>query len=77
MRRTLIIGIIVLALGIIGFTVQRYVYLGASNAIDIGRIEFQTTEAKTFPFQDIVYAAAVVVGVMLVVSGTRAPSHRR
>lgn len=77
MRRTLIIGIVLLVLATLGFAAQRIGYLQGSNAIDLGRLGQGLSGRESFPFIDIAAAVATVAGYLLVVAGTRAPAHRR
>lgn len=77
MRRTLIIGIVLLVLATVGFAVQRIGYLQAFPSIDLGRLGTELQGRMSYPFIDIASAAATLVGVMLIIAGTRAPAHER
>ena len=76
MRRTLIIGIILLVLGILGFTVQRVSFLRTREVLDVGPVSVETTERKTVPIPDIAAGAAVVAGIVLIIVGAGSSSNK-
>lgn len=64
------IGIILIVLGIVGFAVQRVSFTQRETALEVGPIEVTTTQERSIPIPDIAAGAAVVVGLILVVTGS-------
>lgn len=69
MKSITVIGIILIVLGILGFTLQRVSFLQTKNVIDAGPIQVQTQERKSIPIPDLASGAAVAAGVILVIMG--------
>lgn len=76
MRRTMIIGIILLVLGILGFVFQRVTFLQTKNVVDLGPVQVQTQERKSLPIPDIAAGVAVAAGLILIVAGGRSGGGR-
>ncbi len=74
MRRTVIIGVILIVLGLLGFIYPRISFTEKSTAIDLGPVEIQTEQRRTIPIPEIAAGLAVAAGVVLVVAGSRGRS---
>lgn len=71
MKPIMIIGIALIALGIVAFTYQGITYTSREKIIDIGPIQATHETKKTIPLSPILGGVALVGGIMLVISGTR------
>lgn len=77
MRIMTIIGIILIALGVIGLIYGGITYTSSSNAITMGDMHLQVDETRHIPFSPIAGALAVLVGVILIVFDRRRQSRGR
>lgn len=66
-----IIGIILVALGILALAYQGFTYTKKENVVDMGAIKITSNEDKTIPLPPYVGAGLVIVGVGLVWFGGR------
>ncbi len=66
-----IIGIILLALGILALVYQGITYTKRDKAVDAGPIQITTKEDKHIPLPPIVGIVACVCGVALIVVDSR------
>jgi hypothetical protein len=71
MKATTIVGIALIALGIVAFAFGGISYTDREKVLDIGPIEATTEERKTIPLPPILGGAALVAGVVLLVAGAR------
>jgi hypothetical protein len=71
MKGTTIVGIVLIVLGIAALALGGISYTDREKVLDIGPIEATTEERKTIPLPPIAGGAAVVAGVVLVISGAR------
>jgi len=71
MRTTTIVGILLIAIGIVAFGYQGITYTTKENVVDIGPLKLTTETTKTFPLPPVVGAVALVGGVVLLVMGRR------
>jgi len=71
MRTTTIIGIMLIALGIVAFGYQGITYTTRENVVDLGPLQMTAETTKTFPLPPIVGALALVGGIVLLVVGRK------
>ena len=72
MKQTLIIGIVLIAIGVGTLAYQGITYTTREKIIDIGPIQATHETKKTIPFSPILGGCALAGGVVLVLMGTRA-----
>ena len=66
-----IIGIVLLALGIIALAYQGITYTKHTEVLEIGDLKVETREKKKIPVSPILGVVAVVAGVVLIVADRR------
>jgi hypothetical protein len=66
-----IIGIILIALGVVGLIYGGITYTSSRNVIDMGSVHLQVDQKKQIPLSPIAGAAAVAIGVVLIILGRR------
>jgi len=66
-----IIGIVLLALGIIALAYQGITYTKHTEVLEIGDLKVETREKKKIPLSPILGVVAVVAGVVLIVADRR------
>ncbi len=66
-----IIGVILIVLGILGFLFGGISFTQRETVAEIGPIEVQREETRTFPIAPIASAAALIAGIGLVIAGSR------
>jgi len=71
MKITTIIGVILIALGIISLVLQGITYTTHEKVINLGPIHATAEEKKTIPLHPIFGAILLVSGVVLLVTGRR------
>jgi len=71
MKTYTLIGIILIAIGIIAFTYQGITYTTREKVVDIGPIQMTADKTKTIPLPPIVGGIALVGGIVLLVAGGR------
>ena len=71
MKPTIIIAIILIALGIAAFAYQGITYTTREKVVDIGPIQVTAEKTKTIPLPPIVGAIAIVGGIVLLVMGMK------
>jgi len=71
MKSTIIIAIILIALGIAVFAYQGITYTTREKVVDIGPIQVTSEKTKTLPLSPIIGAIALVGGVVLLVVGVK------
>lgn len=64
-----VIGIILIALGVIAFAFQGITYTKHEKIIDVGPIHASTDEKKTIPLPPVLGGIALVGGIVLLVVG--------
>jgi len=75
MNTLTILGIILIALGVVGLIYGGITYTSHRNVIDIGSVQLKVDEKETIPLSPIAGAAAVAAGVILMVVGRRRPAR--
>lgn len=71
MKPRTLIGIFLIAIGIVAFAYQGITYKSREKIIDIGSVQVTSEKTKTFPLPPIVGAVAVVGGIVLLVMDKR------
>ena len=73
MKTQSIVGVVLIAIGIIAFGYQGFTYTTREKAIDLGPIQVTTEKTHTFPLPPIVGGVALVGGILLLLTaGKRA-----
>ncbi len=72
MKTPLLIGVILLALGIISLAYQGITYTTKEKVLDIGPIQATADKTKTIPLPPIVGAIALAAGLGLVLTNRKA-----
>ena len=73
MKINTVIGIILIALGIVAFAFQGITYTTREKAVDLGPIQVTTEKTQTIPLPPIVGAIALVGGIVLLIVEKRRP----
>ncbi len=71
MNVTTIIGIILIVLGTVGLIYGGISYTSSRNVVDMGSMHVQVNESRQIPLSPIAGAAAIAVGVILIIVGRR------
>ena len=74
MRGSVILGVLLVALGILALTYRGVTYTDRDKVLDVGPIEATTTEKKTVPIHPLFGTIAIVGGLVLLVAGARRSS---
>ena len=71
MKPTIIIAIILIALGIAALAYQGITYTTIEKVVDFGPIQVTAEKTRTIPLTPIVGAIAIVGGIVLLVIGMK------
>ena len=71
MKTYTLLGIILIAVGIIAFAYQGITYTTREKVVDVGPIHMTAERSRTIPLTPIVGALALVGGIALLVTGSR------
>jgi uncharacterized membrane protein len=71
MKPLTLIGIILIVVGIVALAYQGITYTTSERVVDLGPLKVDAKREKTIPLPPIAGGAALVVGVILVVVGSR------
>lgn len=71
MKPMALLGVVLLVLGLAALAYQGFTYTSREKIIDIGPLEASADTEKTVAIPPIASGAAVVVGVVLLVAGSR------
>jgi hypothetical protein len=71
MNTTTIIGIILIVLGVAGLIYGGITYTTSKDIMDVGSMHVQVDQHKQIPVSPIAGAAAVAIGVVLILFGRR------
>jgi uncharacterized membrane protein len=74
MKTNMLIGIILIAIGIVAFAYQGITYTTREKVVDIGPLQMTAEKTKTLPLPPIVGGVALVGGIVLLVMGSRKSS---
>jgi hypothetical protein len=66
-----IAGVVLIILGIVGFTMGGFSFTREKKDVDMGPIQIQHKQRKTVPISPAISLVAVVGGLVLVVAGSR------
>jgi hypothetical protein len=66
-----IAGVVLIILGIVGFTMGGFSFTREKKDVDMGPIQIQHKQRKTVPISPAISLVAVVGGLVLVVAGAR------
>lgn len=71
MKTSMLMGIILVALGVVAFAYQGITYTTREKVVDLGPIQVTADKTKTFPLPPIVGGIALVGGIVLLVMGNK------
>lgn len=71
MKTTTVLGIIVLAVGMLALVYQGVAYTTSEEIVHIGPIQIVEQDTSTIPLPPIVGVIAVIAGAVLILSGNR------
>lgn len=71
MNALTVVGIVLLALGVVALAYQGITYTTKDKVVEIGPLKVEAEREKTIPLPPIVGGAAVVAGVVLLIAGAR------
>jgi hypothetical protein len=71
MKTNTLLGIILIAIGIVVFAYQGITYTTRENVVDLGPIHMTAERTRTLPLPPIVGAFALVGGIVLLVTGSK------
>lgn len=71
MKPTILIAIILIALGVFAFAYEGFNYTTRENVVDIGPLKVTAEKTKTLPLPPIVGAIALIGGIVLLVVGSK------
>lgn len=74
MKSTMIIGIVLIILGVIGLGYQGITYTTREPVADIGGVHITTEKEKTIPIPAIAGGVALAGGIAIVVAASRKTS---
>jgi hypothetical protein len=72
MKTSPMIGLILVMFGVLALAYQGITYTTHKKVLDIGPIQATETEHKTIPLPPIVGGIALIGGIVLLVSGSKA-----
>ena len=71
MKAATIVGILLIVLGIVGFSVGGFSFTHQKKDVDLGPLQVSHEQKQTVPISPILSVLALVAGVGLVVVGVR------
>ena len=71
MKTNTLLGIILIAVGIVAFEYQGITYTTREKVIDLGPMHMTADRTRTLPLPPIVGAIALVGGIVLLVMGSK------
>lgn len=71
MKAAIIVGIVLIILGIIGFATGGVSFTHQKKVVDMGPVQVSHKDKETFPISPVLSTIAVVAGVVLVGVGAR------
>ena len=71
MKTFTLVGLVLIALGVVALIYQGFTYTTRETVIDIGPIQATAEREKTFPLPPVLGIAAIVGGVALMMAGAR------
>src|SRR5260370_36976474 len=71
MKPLTIVGIVLIALGVIALAYQGVTYTTKENVIEVGPLKIEATKEKTIPLPPVLGGVAAAAGVVLMIVGAR------
>ncbi len=71
MKTYTLLGIILIAVGVIAFAYQGITYTTREKVVDLGPIQMTADRSRTIPLTPVVGAIALVGGIALLVTGSK------
>jgi hypothetical protein len=71
MKPLVIVGIILIAIGVVALAYQGISYTTTERVVDIGPIKIDAQKEKTLPLPPVLGGVAVAAGVVLLIFGAR------
>ena len=71
MRQMSVVGVVLIALGLVALVYQGVTYTSRETVIDIGPLHATADREKTLPLPPVFGVAAVAGGVVLLIAGVR------
>jgi hypothetical protein len=71
MKASLIIGVLLIALGLVGLVAGGITYTKEKDSADLGPVGITVEQKKRIPLSPVVSVVAVVAGVALLLTGSR------
>lgn len=71
MKTTLVLAVVLIAIGIVAFGYQGITYTTKENVVDVGPLKVTTEKTKTFPLPPIVGALSIAGGIGLLIVGRK------
>lgn len=69
MQRLITIGVVLIALGILGFVFPRIAFTEEETVIDAGPLQLEAERERSVTIPDIASGSAIAVGTILVIVG--------
>ena len=71
MKPMMIVGILFLVLGVVSLGYQGFTYTTKEKVVDLGPVQITADKEKTIPLPPVLGGSALVVGLVLLVMGSR------
>jgi uncharacterized membrane protein len=71
MKPLVIVGILLIALGVVALAYQGITYTTHDKVVDLGPLKVEKKEEKTIPLPPIVGGVALVAGIVLLIASSR------
>ena len=71
MKPLVLVGIVLIALGVVGLVVENVSFTERKTVLDVGPLKVQADEQRVVPIPTIAGVAAIVVGLGLVFMGRK------
>lgn len=71
MRPLVLVGVVLIALGVIALAYEGITYTTKRTVVDVGPLEVQAEEQKRIPLPPILGALSIAGGLVLVLAGMR------
>jgi hypothetical protein len=71
MKPLVVVGIVLIALGILALAYQGFTYTSKEKVVDLGPLRVEAERQRTVTLPPLIGGAAVVAGVVLVFIGAR------
>jgi hypothetical protein len=71
MRPLAIVGIVLIVLGAVALAYQGITYTTNEKVVDLGPLKVEAKKEKTIPLPPVLGGVAIVVGVVLLIAGSR------